>query len=224
MERSYRNLGYVLLALAPIFIAGFWIPYFSQFPHFDVSITSAVHAHAILLFIWLALLIAQPIAIQRRAFKTHRVLGRASYGLVPLIVISAIAMVWKEYNENVAAGAKASTAGLDEFVSSTQLVLLVTVYAAAIVSIWKRDVAAHMRYMVCLALILLPPGLARVFGYWFGMSQAVSQAICFVLIDTCLIGLILLDWLHERVSRPYINVLGIYLAIEAIWLGLGCPV
>jgi hypothetical protein len=27
MERAYRNLEYFLLALSPIFIAGFWIPY-----------------------------------------------------------------------------------------------------------------------------------------------------------------------------------------------------
>jgi hypothetical protein len=48
MERSYRNLGYVLLLLLPIFIAGFWIPYFSEIPRFDESITTAVHIHAAL--------------------------------------------------------------------------------------------------------------------------------------------------------------------------------
>ena len=51
MERTYRNLGYMLLVLLPIFIAGFWIPYFSEFPHFDASITVAVHVHAVLLFL-----------------------------------------------------------------------------------------------------------------------------------------------------------------------------
>jgi hypothetical protein len=42
MERAYRNLGYFLLALLPIFIAGFWIPYLSEIPAFDPSITPPV--------------------------------------------------------------------------------------------------------------------------------------------------------------------------------------
>ena len=56
MERAYRNLGYVLIVLVPIFIAGFWIPYLSEIPHFDESITAAVHIHAAsaVLLSWLA--------------------------------------------------------------------------------------------------------------------------------------------------------------------------
>ena len=75
MERAYRNLGYVLVALLPIFVAGFWIPYLSQIPRFDESITTAVHIHAALLFCFLVLLIVQPLAIRYKAFSTHRILG-----------------------------------------------------------------------------------------------------------------------------------------------------
>ena len=72
MERAYRNLGFLLLILLPIFIAGFWIPYFSQIPHFDPSITTIVHIHAVLLFTFLVLLIVQPLAIRYKAFSIHR--------------------------------------------------------------------------------------------------------------------------------------------------------
>ena len=68
MERVYRNLGYFLLALAPIFITGFWIPHLSEIPHFDPSIATAVHVHAALLFSWVELLIVQPFPIRYRAF------------------------------------------------------------------------------------------------------------------------------------------------------------
>ncbi|MGA8743027.1 MAG: hypothetical protein WB561_17705 [Terracidiphilus sp.] len=70
MERAYRTLGYVFLALLPIFIAGFWIPYFAEFPHFDASITAAVHIHAVLLFCFLGLLIFQPLATVTRRFQS----------------------------------------------------------------------------------------------------------------------------------------------------------
>lgn len=73
MERAYRNLGYVLLAILPVFVAGFWTPYLSEFPSFDKSITATVHVHAALFFSFLGLLIVQPLAIRQsyNLVETH---------------------------------------------------------------------------------------------------------------------------------------------------------
>jgi hypothetical protein len=87
MERAYRNLGYVLTVLLPISIAGFWIPYLSEIPHFEPSITAAVHIHAVLLISFLILLIVQPLAIRYNAFSTHRILGRLSNIIVPFALV-----------------------------------------------------------------------------------------------------------------------------------------
>jgi hypothetical protein len=223
MERAYRNLGYFLLALPLIFAAGFWIPYLSEIPSFDPSITVPVHLHALLLFAWIVLLMVQPLAIRSGNFRLHRTLGRTSYVLMPLIVISAAAMLHKEYHEHLAGGMHASAALTAEFLSVCQLGLLGTFYCLAIARIRRRDVAAHMRYMICIALILLPAGLARTFGYWFGIKQATSQTYCFIVIDLCLLSLVWLDR-SRRLSRPYFQALAIYVAIEACWAALGRPV
>jgi hypothetical protein len=66
MQRAYRNLGYVLLVLPLVLIAGFWIPYFSEIAKFEPSITTAVHVHALLLFAWVALLVIPFDRIRRR--------------------------------------------------------------------------------------------------------------------------------------------------------------
>jgi len=92
MERSYRNLGYVLLVLLPIVVAGFWVPYSSQIPHFDETITMAVHVHAASLFCFLLLLIVQPLAMRYRAVPTHRILGKFSNVLIPIALVSSVAM------------------------------------------------------------------------------------------------------------------------------------
>jgi hypothetical protein len=224
MERSYRNIGFILLVLVPIFIAGFWIPYFSEIPRFDRSITVPVHLHALLLFAWIVVLIVQPLAIRGGAFGLHRVLGRISYGMMPLIVLSAVVVVHKEYRENLAGGTSAGAALAAEFLSIAQLVLLCLFYCAAIIQIRRRDVATHMRYMICIALVLLPAGLARTFGYWFNLRQSLSQTYCLMLIDLCLIFLIWFDRHRYVVARPYIKALAAYLAIEGTWLALGRPV
>lgn len=224
MERAYRNLGYVLLALAPIFIAGFWIPYFSGFPHFDASITWAVHIHALLLFCFLGLLIFQPLAIRYKAYSIHRKLGKLTNVLMPFILIFSVVMLGKEYREHLADGASVAAARDDEFLSSMQLVLLGSLYGLALLSIRRRDIAAHMRYMICIALVVLPAGLARTLGYWFNFRQSLAQTACLGLIDAILLALIGFDRRGDRPSRPYVMTLGVYIVIEVVWLTLGRPV
>jgi hypothetical protein len=224
MESAYRNIGYFLLALPVIFVAGFWIPYFSEIPHFDASITVPVHLHALLLFGWVALLVVQPLAIRLGAFDLHRILGRISYVLMPLIVVSAVAMLHKEYHEHLASGMGLRAAGAAEFLSVSQLVLLGIFYCSAIIHIKKHEVALHMRYMICVAFVLLPAGLARILGYWFGINQSLSQTCCLTVIDLCLVALIWFDRSRHLAARPYIHALAAYVVVEASWVALGRPI
>lgn len=224
MERAYRNVGYLFLALLPIFIAGFWIPYFSEFPRFDASITWAVHIHAILLFCFLALLIIQPLAIRQKAFSLHRRLGKLTNLLMPFILVFSVAMLWKEYHEHLTDGASIAAARNDEFLSAVQLLLLGSLYGLALAAIRSRDIAAHMRYMICIVLVVLPAGLSRTMGYWFNFRQSSSQTVCLGLIDVFLLALIVFDKRNHRPSRPYAMTLIAYIVVESIWFSLGRPV
>lgn len=224
MERAYRNLGYVLIALLPIFVAGFWIPYLSEIPHFDESITTAVHVHASLLFCFLVLLIVQPLAIRHKAFSTHRFLGKLSNVLMPFALVFSVAMLWTEYHEHLAAGASIQAARNAEFLSAAQLLLFGTSYGIAIASIRQRDVATHMRCMICITLVLLPAGMARTLGYWFGIRQSWSQSICLALIDALLLALIAFDIRRRLAARSYTLVLFAYVIVEAVWVTIGRPV
>jgi hypothetical protein len=224
MERAYRNLGYILIALLPIFIAGFWIPYLSEIPHFDQSITAAVHIHAVLLFCFLLLLIVQPLAIRYKAFSTHRILGKLSNILIPFALVFSVAMLWKEYHEHLSDGATVHAARNAEFLSAAQLLLFAALYGVSIASIRQRNVAAHMRYMICITLVLLPAGLARTMGYWFHVRQSSSQTVCLVLIDALLLALISFDRRRRLAGRPYVLVLLAYVVIEAFWITLGRPI
>jgi hypothetical protein len=224
MERAYRNLGYVLTVLLPIFIAGFWIPYLSEIPHFDQSITAAVHIHAVLLFSFLLLLIVQPLAIRYKAFSTHRILGKLANIVIPFALVFSVAMLWKEYHEHLADGATAQFARNAEFLSAVQLLLFGTLYGASIAAIRHRDVATHMRCMICIALVLLPAGLARVLGYWLHVPQSSSQTVCLVLIDASLLALAVFDKRRRLQARLYLLVLLAYIVIEAVWFTLGRPI
>ena len=224
MERAYRNVGYFLCALVPIFIAGFWIPYFSEIPHFDALITPAVHVHAILLFTWLGLLIVQPLLIRFGALPIHRQLGKASYVLMALIVPFAVAMMFKEYHENLSQGATSVAARNAEFTSAAQLLVVVAAYLLALISIRKRDVGAHMRYMICIGIFLLPAGLTRTLGYWFNVRQRTGATVSLAVIEVCLAALIAYDLRRRLNPQPYIvGFLG-YNVTAIAWIALGRPV
>jgi len=224
MQSSYRNLGYILLVFPLIIVAGFWIPYFSQIPKFDPSITTAVHIHALLLFAWVGLLVIQPLTARNGAFSIHRILGKASYVLMPLVVVFSVAMLRKEYEENLAGGMNVTAARPAEYLSTVQVTLLAAFYGLAVARIRKRDIAEHMRYMICIALVLLPAGLARTLGYWFAVNQVTSQTVCLALIDVCLISLILFDRRRHLAARPYVVALATFIVVETGWLALGRPV
>jgi hypothetical protein len=224
VEIAYRNVGYYLISLPLILIAGFWIPYLSEIPTFERSITAAVHIHALLLFAWVGLLVVQPLAIRSNSITLHRTLGKASFILLPLILIFGIAMLHKEYQEHLAEGMTTARAWEAEYLSSVQLALVAAFYCLAILRIRRRNVAEHMRYMICIALALLPAGLARTLGYWFEVSQSTSQLACLALIDFCLISLAIIDQRRRASSQPYAVALAAYLIVEAGWLSLGRPV
>ena len=117
---------------------------------------------------------------------------------MPLILLFAIAMIWKECREHLSGAANFAAARNAEFLSATQLVLLAALYGLAISRVLKRDVSGHMRYTICI-------------GVLFGVSQSLSQTMCLVAIDLCLIALIAFDKSRHLKARLYI------VALLAFW-------
>lgn len=92
MERNYKTLVFLFTAILLISIAGFYRSYFRFFPHFK-DITFFTHIHFVIFLSWFALLIWQPILIKQQKFELHRKVGRLSYGLAPIMVLSILIMV-----------------------------------------------------------------------------------------------------------------------------------
>ena len=86
--RFYRHAPIWFSVLLLILIAGFWPSYFSKIG--SGTIHPAHHAHGIAMLLWVLFLIAQPILIQKRRFRWHRTIGRSTFLLAPVIVLSGI--------------------------------------------------------------------------------------------------------------------------------------
>src|ERR1041385_6250013 len=102
MEKSYRYLGYFFLVLIPLVILAFFPTYLVQFPNFSPSNDIYAHIHSFISVIWLAMIIAQPFLIARKKFRLHQKLGKLSYFVFPMVMISIVPQIIKSatYNFN----------------------------------------------------------------------------------------------------------------------------
>lgn len=198
MERAYKNVSYFFVALLAILVVGFWKSYFSQFPTFT-KFTYVHHTHTLLLLLWFAMLILQPILIYQKRLDLHRLLGKASYVLVPLLVWSMLAAIKTQYVNNLPRMPQAQNLAF-LYLPVAALIPFVTLYVLAIV--YRKKPALHMRYMIASAVALVGPGMGRIrFGiHDFNMAVMFAFALC----DVFLVGLLVYEYVKGKNYRPYL--------------------
>lgn len=222
MEKYYKNIGNYFLILILFIALGFYYPYFSLFPQFK-SVTPTVHIHAISLMLWAFILIAQPILIRYKKYKAHKILGRATYFLVPVVILTCFGVMRQQYYEGIERKLTSVQSLKSLFVSLTQALSIIIFYLLAIINVLKGNIAAHMRYMICLFLQFIPPTFGRTLGYWLGLRQVYTNTIA-VSVGACiLIVLIIADNKRKEDFTPYVVALSLYLIFNISWFALGCP-
>lgn len=141
-----------------------------------------VHAHGLALFLWSAMLIAQPLLIRSGRWNLHRSLGKLSYGLAPAVVVSTILL-----------GSYRLKNGISEellyflYVQAQLLLLFSFAYVQAIRH--RHAPALHSRYMACTALAMLDPIMARLIFNVSALNWPGLQVITWLMIDAILLYL-----------------------------------
>lgn len=193
MEKSYKRLGYFFLLLIPLVFAGFYKTYIVQFPTFEKIKYNSIHVHAGIAVVWVTLLITQPFLIAGKKFAWHRKLGKLSYVVFPLLILSFIPRV---------IGLLHSDAPRYAFFAIGDGTLLILFYCLAIV--YRRKSSYHMRYMIAAAEVLLGPTVGRILQNILGFSDLATQNIQFAIIQLILIALVVFDIRQGKKYQPYL--------------------
>jgi hypothetical protein len=196
MEKAYKNLGLLLLLLIPLTFLAFYKTYFVQFPNFEENITTFIHLHAIIASIWILLLIVQPLLIINKKNKLHRKIGKLSYIIFPLLILSFVPQMIRIIH---------SDAPQFLFFPLADSVLLILFYSLAMYH--KRNASKHMRYIIGTATVFLGPTLGRIGPNLLEFPPGVSQNVLYGIIYLILIGLILYDKKNKKKYRPYLLIL-----------------
>ena len=222
MEKYYKNIGLYFLFLILFIVLGFYYPYFSLYPDFK-SVTIIVHFHTLTLMSWTLILIAQPILIRYKRYRAHKILGRITYVLVPLVVITCIGVMRQQYSENIVQKMTHAQSFRSLFTSFTGVFSIVIYYVLAIIYVLRGDIAFHMRYMICLFLEFIPPTFGRTLGYWLGMRQVYTHTIAVAAGALILIVLIIADKKRGANFNPYVVALSLYVIFTLSWFAIGHP-
>ncbi len=193
MEKSYRYLGYFFLLLIPLIFVGFYKTYIVQFPTFEKVKHTFIHIHAAIAVVWVTLIIVQPFLIVNKKMAWHRKLGKLSYFIFPLLMLSFIPSIINNLNSDTPKNA---------FFAIGDGSLLILFYCLAIKH--HKKASLHMRYMIAAAMVLLGPTVGRILPNIFGFSDLATQNIQFAIIQSILIALIIFDIRNRKKYYPYL--------------------
>lgn len=199
MEKGFKNIALFFAVTAAIVLIGFFPTYLSHFPYFE-GFVALHHFHGFVMALWLVVLIVQPILINKRKYQWHRMIGKFSYVLVPIIVISMALVYQRSFVISVAENGTDHIKSLSMlFLPLTDILPFTVFYLLAI--IYRKKVANHLRFMISTAIVVGSAGIVRICMVWLGMDFVGAMYANAVLMILVLVGLVLYDLYQKKLSE-----------------------
>jgi hypothetical protein len=200
----HRASAYYFAALLLLAVPAFWPTYLFP-PKYETD--WHIHLHGAAMLAWMLLLVAQACLIAARRNDIHRVLGKVSYGLVPLMVVSTLLLAHYRLRNAI------NEELLYFLVVQLALTgLLALAYGLAMAH--RKRPALHMRYMVCTSLTLVDPIVARILFHTTGTGFPAAQIVTYALTDAILAALAWRDWRGGQRQRVYLAMLAVFVAAQ----------
>jgi hypothetical protein len=177
-----------------------YLQYFPQFKGFNWT----HHIHGALMVSWVMMLVIQPYLIYKGKYKTHRLIGKISYFIAPLMLISMFLATRLNYLNSVGKVPFKNVAYIQALNFITPLIFLLF-YSLAIIN--KKDVFKHKRYMIGTSFIMLTAILNRLLQEIFGNIEPYEFFIPLYLGVIVTALLLANDILKKRNPVPYTIVM-----------------
>lgn len=207
-QRSYL---YLLLFFA-FALWAFWPSYYSNL---EGQESARSHLHGIAMTLWCLMLIGQAYLIRLNKRKLHTWIGKASYILVPFIVLSTLNLTHFSLKDKLPYS-DIVFSNLALMLNAT--LLFVIIYGLAIYH--RKDSLTHARYMVATIFPMFTPITDRLiynnFRFLVDWAPAIGSSPVvpfygFILANVLVAGLAIWDWRTNRRTDVFPVVLGMLL-------------
>ena len=210
-NKSSKNSGitnrliYFFIFLLLISFAGFYKTYLVKFSNLN-GFTWAHHFHGLIMQTWILMLIAQPVFIRTKNFRLHRIVGKASYFIFPLLLLSFFLVAQAAYLRNIAIESETEALAAMGFSGIPDIFYISILYGLGIY--YKNKTSFHLRFFASIGLMILGPGLGRFLIAVCGLPFAVVPAMIGV-IALFTLGWMIADIIKKRSAFPMAVFLGI---------------
>lgn len=205
----FPRSGYYFAALLAIAVFAFWPSYFSKLS----AATAYMHAHAVIMALWMLLLVAQPFLIRARRHDLHRRFGKAAFVLAPLAVVAALLLS----HSRLAPLGDAELAAAAPFVYLPLQAAGLFGLTAALALVHRKSPPLHARYVLCTAFTLIDPVVARILGFRLPpLENDLHYAMVgFAITDALLLVLVLADARAGRGRGVFATMLVVFGLVHA---------
>lgn len=200
------NTKAIIFLMVLVFVTvqvGFHATYIRYFPDFK-QFNWLHHIHGALMASWVILLVVQPILIHKRKFVTHRFIGKLTYLIAPLLIISILFAAKFNYTSSIA---EYSFVEVFSGQSITWMALFNFVLFYSLAIFYKKDTAKHLRFMIGTALVMIGPSLDRIIFSYFPISPEFDMSYIQLYFKVGLAAILLLnDIIKKKEWKPYLIV------------------
>lgn len=227
-QNQPTNTKAIIFGMVLLFISlqiGFHPTYLKYFPAFN-QFNWLHHTHGVLMVSWMVMLVLQPFLILKGKYSIHRLIGKISYIIAPLMIISMFLVMRMGYLSTVNKIDFKEVAEL-QAVTIIELISFAIFYLLAIIN--KKDIAKHKRYMIASSFPMIMAIFSRILQHSFG--TAIEPYDFFIpLYVSVLLSVIFLinDILKESNPIPYtivtvvilLNIINFHARATEVWLAL----
>lgn len=223
----YRYGHYFVGLVLLVILAGFWPSYFTLIG----KVPLAFHVHAATATSWVLLLLIQSVAIHARRNALHRVVGKASFVMFPLLILGFVMII------NVSAARYAGQEGPFIALLGPSFGIGMAIAIAAYLTLFhlalrhRRNTRLHAGYMLATPMILFESPFSRIMGEHLPWMNVIGSEGPRAVLDTIVIsdGLVAvfalaLYFLNRRHGAPWL-VAAFFVILQAVvmWFAPGIP-
>jgi hypothetical protein len=213
LEKSFKHVDFLFAVIVLVSLLGFYQTYFRFFPSFK-GFDFVVHFHSVMMLLWLGLLFVQPLLVKVKKIKIHRVLGRLSYIIVPLLLLSIFKVAKMSYQLALPKLPKEQVIG-NITIAIPALIGFGIIYLMAI--FYRKNTPYHMRFMIGTALLVIGPSLARILIINFELPVYLAVTTVRYIVIAIAALLLVYDIIKNNPLMPFAFTLIILLSMLIIW-------
>jgi len=160
MERKTTLLIGFFIAVAVISVAGFFNSYLRFLPDTE-RFPAVIHVHFAAFISWFLLIIVQPVLIRAKKYELHRRIGKLSYFIAPVLVVTILILVNDQTNRILHVSEKEAT--VSAFIGTLDAISFSVYYIVAMIN--KRNLRWHITFLIAATLVVLNPGMSRLLNF-----------------------------------------------------------